>query len=146
MTDDERSARYHRLQLALAAAGLLLRVAYLLVVLATGVARDLADAAARLLPAWWWQVGVVTVVLGAVHALVLFPLAWTRGYELPRRHGLLHQSPISWLGDRLKGAALGGILALAGIEIIYGLLRVSRWWWLVASGVFFAGSVLMTLV
>lgn len=146
MSDDARAARYHRCQLALAGAGLLLGLAYLLAVLVSGVARDLAEAAARLVPAWWWQVGVVTVVLGAAHALLLFPLAWVRGYALPRRYGLLHQPAISWLGDRLKAAALAGILGLAGIEVIYGLLRVTSWWWLVAAAVFFAGSVLMTLV
>jgi STE24 endopeptidase len=146
MTDDGRAARYHRRQLLLAAAALLLGLAFLLTVLVTGVARDVAEAAARLVPAWWWHVGVVTVVLGAAHALLLFPLAWVRGYVLPRRYGLLHQPAISWLSDRLKAAALGGILALAGIEVVYGLLRFTPWWWLAAAVVFFAASVLMTLV
>jgi STE24 endopeptidase len=146
MTDDERAARYHRAQLLLAAAGLGLGLAYLLAVLVTGVARDVADAAARLVPAWWWQVGVVTVALGAAHALLVLPLAWVRGYVLPRRHGLLHQPAVSWLSDRLKAAAIGGILTLAGIEVVYGLLRVTPWWWLVAAAVFFAGHIVMAVV
>jgi STE24 endopeptidase len=146
MSDDARAARYHRAQLLLAAAALVLGLVYLLAVLVTGVARDLANAAAGLVAAWWWQVGVVTVVLGAAHALLVSPLAWVRGYVLPRRHGLLHQSAVSWLADRLKAAALGGILTLAGVEVIYGLLRVTPWWWLVAAAVFFAGHVVMAVV
>jgi STE24 endopeptidase len=146
MADDERAARYHRRQLLLSAAGLALGVLYLLAVVVSGVARDLAHAATRATPAWWWPVAVVTVVLGLVHELVMFPLAWLRGYELPRRYGLLHQPALSWLGDRLKASALGGVLGLAGVEVIYGLLRVTGWWWLVAAGVFFVGYALVALV
>jgi STE24 endopeptidase len=146
MADDERAARYHRRQLLLAAAGLLLGVLYLVVVLLTGVTHDLADAATRVTTAWWWPVAVVTAALGLVHEVLLFPLAWLRGYALPRRYGLLHQTPRSWLGDRLKAWALGGVLGLAGIEVIYGLLGVTRWWWLVAAGVFFVGYALVALV
>jgi STE24 endopeptidase len=146
MTDDALAGLYHRRQLVLAVAELLLGLAYLVAVLVTGAARELAEATATLTSAWWWQVGVVTIALGVAYALLVFPLAWIRGYALPRRYGLLHQPAISWLGDRLKAAALGGIVALAGIAVIYGLLRVTPWWWLAAAAVFFAGSVLMTLV
>jgi STE24 endopeptidase len=146
MTDDDRAARYHRRQLVLAATGLLLSLVYLLVVLVTGVARDVGDAAERLVPAWWWEVAAIAVVLGAVHEALLFPLAWMRGYALPRRYGLLHQSVTSWLADRLKAAAIGGGLALAGLELIYGLLRVTPWWWAIAAAVFLVGHVVMALV
>jgi STE24 endopeptidase len=146
MSDDERAARYHRHQLVLEAAGLALTVAYLLAVLVIGVSRDLAQAVARLTSAWWAQVAIVTVALGVGHGLLAFPLASIRGYVLPRRYGLLHQSALSWLGDRLKASALGGILGLAGVEVIYGLLRLTPWWWLIAAAVFFVGYVLMTFV
>ncbi len=146
MSDDARATRYHRIQLALAVVTMALGLGYLVAVLATGAARDLASASARLVAAWWWQVGVVTIALGAAHGLLALPLTWIRGYALPRRYGLLHQSLSSWLGDHLKGAALGGVLALAGVEIIYGLLRITRWWWLVAAAVFFVGYVLMAVV
>jgi STE24 endopeptidase len=146
MSDDARATRYHRRQFALAAAGLALGLGYLAAVLATGVARDVADAAGRFIAAWWWQVGVVSIALGAVHGLLVSPLTWARGWALPRRYGLLHQSFLAWLGDRLKAAALGGALALAGVEIVYGLLRITRWWWVFAAAVFFVGHLLMAIV
>src|SRR5438128_2717464 len=146
MADDERAARYHRRQLLLAGAGVALTLAYLFIVLVTGMSRDLAQAAVRLTSAWWAQLAIATVVLAAAYELLAFPLAWIRGYVLPRRYGLLHQSALSWLGDQLKAAALGGIVGLAGVEVIYGLLRVSPWWWLIAAAVFFVGYVLMIFV
>ena len=146
MSDEARATRYHRIQLAFAAAGMVLGLGYLVAVLATGVARELAGAASQLIEAWWWPVAVVTIALGAAHGLIVFPLTWARGYALPRRYRLLHQSLPSWLGDRLKAAALGGVLALVGVEMIYGLLRTTRWWWLVAAAVFFVGHALMAVV
>jgi len=146
MSDDERATRYHRRQLLLAAAGLALTLAYLLAVLVTGASRDLAAAAARWTSAWWAQVAIVAIVLGGAYGVITFPLSWVRGYVLPRRYGLLHQSMRPWLADHLKASAIGGALGLAGVEVIYGLLRTTPWWWLVAAAVFFAGSVVMTFV
>ena len=146
MTDDARAARYHRLQLWLAAAGLAFTLAYLAAVLATGLARRLVDTVGGVASPWWAQVAIVTAVLGLAHALLTFPLTWVRGYVLPRRYGLLHQRPLAWLGDHLKAGALGAVLALAGVEVIYGLLRLTPWWWLVSAGVFFLGYVLIAYV
>jgi STE24 endopeptidase len=144
--DDARATRYHRIQLGLAMAGWLLGLAYLVIVLATGVAHDLADAAGGVVAAWWWSVGVVAFGLAAGQRLLLFPIAWVRGYVLPRRYGLLHQRLAAWLGDRAKAAALGGLLGLTAVEIVYGLIRLTPWWWLVAAALFFAGQVVMTIV
>jgi STE24 endopeptidase len=146
MGEEERARRYHRRQLGLTIASLVLGVLFLVGVLVTGVARDIVEVSAGVSAAWWWKVGVVTTVLGVAHALLVLPLGWLRGYVLPRREGLLHQPVGSWLGDRLKAAVLGGVLTLAGVEVVYGLLRVTRWWWLAAAAVFFAGQVVMAVV
>src|SRR6266704_2241047 len=61
----------------------------------------------------------VTGAIAIGQALVTFPLAWLRGYWLPRRHGLLHQTLGAWLRDRLKAALIGGALGLVTVEIVY---------------------------
>jgi STE24 endopeptidase len=146
MSDEARARGYHRRRLALDAASLALGVLFLVGTLVTGVAGAVATASTAVTTAWWWQVAVVAAVLGVGHHVLVFPLAWLRGYVLPRRHGLLHQPVASWLGDRVKAAALGGALTLAGLELVYGLLRVTRWWWLVAGAAFVAGHVIMAVV
>lgn len=137
MAEDPAARRYHRWQLVLGAAGLGLTVLFLLAVLWTGAALALARAAAERTGAWPLQVALVAVVLGAARGLLGFPLAWVRGYWLPRRHGLLHQPLGAWLADRAKAAALGGVLGLTAVLVLYGLLRVTALWWLVGAGVFF---------
>src|SRR2546430_12439326 len=101
------AARYHRLQLALAAAELALSIAYLVALLLTGAAHALARAAATATDSAWGHVAIVAGVLAGAHALLTFPLAWTRGWWLPRRYGLLHQS----LGGRLAHRAQAALLA-----------------------------------
>jgi STE24 endopeptidase len=138
--------RYHRLRLALAAAGMAVSAGYLLTALLTGAAGALARAAAGMPGGAWSQVAVVALGLGAAHGLLTFPLAWARGWWLPRRHGLLHQGLPAWLGDRAKAALLGGALGLAGVEVVYALLRTTAWWWLAAAAVFFVAQAAIAFV
>jgi STE24 endopeptidase len=146
MADASDAARYHRLQLWLAIGRLALTVAYLMVVLASGAAHRLADAAARVSSAPVAQVAIVAIVLGAVHAALGLPLAWLGGFHLPRRFGLLHQPFASWLLDRAKAATLGGVVALAGLEALYALLRATPLWWLGMAALAFAFSIVVTAV
>ena len=146
MADTNHAARYHRLSLWLAIGRLALTVAYLMVVLGSGAAHRLAEAAARASSAPAAQVAIVAIVLGAVHAVLGLPLAWLGGFHLPRRFGLLHQPFGSWLLDRAKAAALGGVVALAGVEALYALLRATPLWWLGMAALAFAFSIVVTAV
>jgi STE24 endopeptidase len=143
MRERTEAERYHRLRFALSLASLAFSVAFLLAVLATGAARAVTSRAGG---PWWVQVTAVAIVLGAVYAALTFPLAWLRGWWLPRRFGLLHQSLASWLRDRAKAGAISGVLSLVALEVLYALLRATPWWWLLAAAVFFAASVVITFV
>ena len=141
----EDAARYHRAQLVLGALGLVLGAAYLLVVLQTGAAAWLTRALADW--PWWIQLALVASVLGVSHRALVAPLAWARGWWLPRRYGLLRQPLFAWLVDQAKAAALSALLALGGLELIYGLLRATpRWWWLAGAGAFLMVYVVLAVV
>ncbi|MBI2219110.1 MAG: M48 family metalloprotease [Candidatus Rokubacteria bacterium] len=142
----DRAARYHRIQLALGAVGLVIGVAYLAAAIAVDAGHALDAAARRLTEAWSVRVAFVAAVLGAGHRLLTFPLAWVRGWLLPRRFGLLHQPLGAWLVDRLKAAALGAILGLVVLEGVYALLRSTALWWLWATGFVLLLSLLATAI
>jgi STE24 endopeptidase len=146
MSGDEQARRYHRLQLVLGLLGLGLGAVYLAAVLGTGLARALADLATAVADIRAWQVAVVAIGLAAVHRLLTFPLAWVRGYWLPRRHGLLHQPLRGWLADRLKASLLAGVFGLGAVQVIYALLDATRLWWLVAAGVFLVVQLAVAMV
>ncbi len=144
--DGARARVYHRRQLALSLLGLALAVAYLLVLIETRAALRLTDHVARWTSSWWIELGIVLLALAGGYRLVTLPLAWLGGFWLPRRFGLLHQPFRRWLWDAAKAAAIGGILGLLAAEIVYGLLRLTPWWWLWGAAVFLAGYALLALV
>ncbi len=133
MDDDRAATRYHRIRLALDAGGLALSAAFLIVAMTSGAGPALARVALRLSTHAWWQVAFIAAALGIAHAVLLFPLRWVRGFVVPRRFGLLHQPFMAWIGDRLKGAVLGGLFALVVMEAIEALLAATSLWWLVSA-------------
>ena len=146
MTDTDEAARYHRLQLRLALTRLVLTASFFVAVLASGAAHRLADAAAGITDAPWARVAIVAIALGVTHALLGLPLAWLGGFHWPRRFGLLHQPFGSWVFDRAKAAALGGAVALAGVEALYALLRTTPLWWLGMAALVIAFAIVVTAV
>src|SRR3989442_11807202 len=84
------SDRYHRLQLLLGLARLVLGAAFLAAVLLLGGGRILAELAARVTASAAGQVALVAAAPGAGPALLGVPFAWLSSGGLPRRFRLLH--------------------------------------------------------
>jgi len=141
-----RARVYHRRQLVLFLLGLALSIAYLLALIETGAAARLADFLARWTAAWWIELAIATLALAGGYRLLTLPLAWLGGYWLPRRFGLLHQPFTRWLWDAAKATLLGGVLGLLAVEVVYGLIRLTPWWWLWGAAAFLAGYALLALV
>jgi STE24 endopeptidase len=143
---DERARGYHRLQLGLSLLAFTLGVGYLSALLATGVSARLATRLAEWTAQPWLALAVMAVAVGAGWRLLTLPLTWLGGFWLPRRFGLLHQSFARWAWDTVKAGLIGGALALAGIEVVFALLRWTPWWWLAGAAAFLVAAVLLTLV
>jgi STE24 endopeptidase len=143
---DARARAYHRRQLLLSLAELALTASYLIVLVETRAAVHLAERLATWTPRWWLALAVAVLVLGGGYRLLSLPLAWLGGFWLPRRYGLLHQSLGRWLWDAAKTALIGGALGLVAVEVVYGLMRWSAWWWLWGAVVFLGGYALLALV
>lgn len=143
---DALARAYHRRQLALSLAELALSASYLIVLVETRAAVRLAARLATWTPRWWLALAVAVLVLGGGYRLLSLPLTWLGGFWLPRRYGLLHQSLGRWLWDAAKTALIGGALGLAAVEVVYGLMRWSPWWWLWGALVFLGGYALLALV
>jgi STE24 endopeptidase len=141
-----RARAYHRRQLLLSLAELAVSAAYLILLIETRATVALLGRLAPWTSRWWVELAIVLLALAAGYRLLALPLAWLRGFWLPRRYGLLHQPFGRWVWDGVKATLLGGALGLLAAEIVYGLLRLTPWWWLWGAGVFLAGYALLALV
>src|SRR5262245_30039099 len=116
---DQSARRYARARLTFAVVRLVIGTLYLSLLLVTGTAREIADAARGVTTVWPLEIALVATVIGFGHVVLTAPLAWLGGFWLPRRFGLLHQALPGWLADRAKSLGLGAVMGLVALEAIY---------------------------
>ncbi len=114
------------------------------VLLVTGWSMGLRDWAEGFSRDAWVVVGLYAVALGVIFVALTLPLDFYSDYLLPRRYGLLTQSPAGWALDLLKSLALGAVFGLVGIEVLYWLLRAfPDWWWAIMAALLWLFTVAM---
>ena len=92
-----------------------------------------------------WAAALYFVALVVGLGIIMMPLNYYQGFILPRRYGLSNQQFGSWLADRAKASALGILLGLGVVIIVYWLLdRLPGAWWLWAGVLLSLLSLLLT--
>jgi STE24 endopeptidase len=150
--NEDRSARYHKLGRRASVAATAWSAGLLVLLAATPASVWLRASLDRflqpLLPPSvlpWILVLLYVAVVGAVHELGEWPIAFYREFLLEHRYGLSTESFRRWVGDQAKSAALGAGLSLAGFSLLYGAMRQwPLWWWLFSAAGFAAVVVLLT--
>jgi Zn-dependent protease with chaperone function len=87
---------------------------------------------------------IYLTLIGLVGKSVSLPLEFAQGYWLEHRYALSNETIGGWIKDQLKGLAVGGVLAIVGLEFLYWTLR--RWpanWWVVCSVTFIGFFILL---
>lgn len=93
----------------------------------------------------WFVVAAFAVIFSGVYYLLNLPLGYYTGFILPHRFELSTQSFKDWVLDQLKSLAVGAVLGLILIELVYLILRsTGDNWWLWLTGGMLVFSVLMT--
>ena len=93
---------------------------------------------------FWLLVASFVILYSLLDGLLSLPLTWYSGFVLPHRYEMSDQTLKSWILDEIKGLAVGGVLGIVLIEVIYLLLRnFPNTWWLWASAVMLAFNVLL---
>jgi STE24 endopeptidase len=118
---------------------------YALLWLVTGWSTALRTWLAGLVNNDWFVVAGFAAVFGGIYFLLNLPLGYYAGYILPHRFDLSTQSFKGWVIDQLKGLAVGAVMGLILIELVYLILRVTGdAWWLWLTGAMLLFSVLLT--
>ena len=92
-----------------------------------------------------WASALYFIILVICLGVIMMPLTYYQGFILPRRYGLSSQNFGAWLVDRAKASALGFLLGLAVVILLYWLLdSFPDIWWLWAGISVFLLSLLLT--
>jgi len=87
---------------------------------------------------------IYLVLVGLVLEVPGLPLSYLKSYWLEHRYGLSNLTIWSWIKDQLKGVAVGGTLALLGVEFIYWTMRDwPAYWWIISATAFVAFFILL---
>ncbi len=91
------------------------------------------------------RVALYFLILMLSYGIISAPFSVYRGYVLPHRYGLSHQSWRSWLADQAKELMLGLALGTSLVVVIYLFLEAfPQTWWLLAFAFVALLSVVMT--
>ncbi len=149
--NEDKATRYNRLKRRISVVSLAWGVFLLVFLLVSGSSLTLRDLA------WWssqrlWQwpaaaavaaLSLYLVFIAAINEVISLPLGFYSGFVLEHRYELSTETIGHWLRERVKGAAVGGVFALVGFNLLYAAMRTwPEHWWLAAG----AGFSVITIV
>jgi len=139
-----RAKEYAHLRRRLMLVDLGLAAVYAVLWLAVGWSIALRDYLQGLTNNEWLVVAGFVLIFGGIYFVIDLPLGYYSGFILPHRYELSTQTLQGWVVDQVKGVAVGGILGLVVIEVIYFVLRISPdLWWLWAGIILLLFNVIL---
>jgi STE24 endopeptidase len=145
--DPERQKRaklYARINRRLMVVDLFVSGVYVLAWLVFGWSTALKDWLIQFTTNEWLLVFLFSIVFGGILFIINLPLSYYQGYTLPHRFELSTQDRSGWIMDQVKGIAVGGVVGMIVLEIIYAVLRVTpTLWWLWAAVILLVFNVIL---
>jgi STE24 endopeptidase len=142
--NEDKSAKYHRLQRRASIVSFAWSAAFLVVLVATSGSLRLREGVTAVTGSPAGAIVLYVLALTLLHEIGAFPLAFYSGYLLEHRYGLSRQAPRAWLVDHLKGGALALALIAGLASLVYWTMRAyPEWWWLLAG---FSFAALLVII
>lgn len=138
---------YNRQRLILSLVSTGLSVAFLVVLLVTGLSSAARDLAMGLSSNPYGALLIYAALIGLAETLLFLPLSFYGGYVLEHRYGLSNQTIGRWAMESGKGMVVGIVLFTPLLVVFYWLLRrYGDDWWLPVGGVIFGVSILLAQI
>lgn len=94
-----------------------------------------------------WQQLALLAAFALISGLIDLPSSYYQTFVIEQRFGFNKMTVGLWLGDLLKGAAMGAIIGLPIVAVILWLMGAAgRWWWLWAWAVWMGFNILLMVV
>ena len=128
----ERARKYSLKKYTLVLLDTAVTLALLLVFLATGLSRVLAEGLGFIFSGSYFVVPAYLLIVFLAYYLITFLLTFYQSYTLEHEFSLSRQSFKDWLLDQLKSCVISYIIGLILITVFYFILnRFPGDWWLV---------------
>jgi len=139
--------KYAREKLTLSIASSIVSFAALFIVVATPLSRDIESAARSIFINEYLAFLLFVVVLGAAVSILTLPFSFASGYSLEHKYQLSNQTIGGWIGEKMKGLLVAGVIGLPLLALLYRLLRTYQemWWLPVGIAIFLFSVVLVRL-
>ena len=89
---------------------------------------------------------IFVFILGMINALISFPVDYYFGFRMEHKYGLSNQSFGGWIGDKIKGALVGSVIAAPIAFLFYYLLKNYTLWWLYLACVVWIYSIFLAQI
>ncbi|NLH73455.1 MAG: M48 family metallopeptidase [Verrucomicrobia bacterium] len=141
------AVKYHKGNMALWGAGVILGIAVPTIILFSGFSARLRDFAQHLGHAWFWTISIYVCLFIVLLWAISLPLDFYQGFVREHSYGLSNQSFAKWAGDSIKSLLVSIAFGVALGWIPYLVLRVSPTrWWIVTSILAVPIFVFVTLI
>jgi STE24 endopeptidase len=140
----KKAKQYSRINRRLMVLDLAISGVYMLAWLLLGWSQALKSWLLQFTSNEWLLIFFYILVIGGLLFIINLPLSFYQGYTLPHQYDLSTQTISGWVSDQVKGIAIGGVLGMVVLEIIYAILRVfPTLWWLWAGVILLVFNVLL---
>lgn len=144
LEEAEGAGAYSRSKRILFVVELALGLAYLVLLLLTGVSVTAAAWLESFTANPWLLVLLYMTAVGLAYEFIGVPLDFYGGYVLEHKFGQSTQSFSAWAWDAIKGKLVGFVIGAILLEAVYWLLRAyPDRWWIIAAIMFIAFAVVM---
>jgi STE24 endopeptidase len=137
-----QAKKYSRQKIRLAFYQLLLTLAFLIIMLLSGVSVFLRDLVVRWNRTFYTQVAIYLVIFGVVYHLLFVGLDFYGGFLLEHKFLLSTQTIVGWLKQSIKKWLLSLVVFLVATEVLYVFLKhFPNNWWLLSTAAWFLFTI-----
>lgn len=149
MTEARRPAakHYSRTKLIVSIASSVLSFIVVLVIVATGISRELSAWAQAQASNDYLALLLFLAIVGMIESVVTLPLGFYSSYSIEHKYGLSNQTLGKWAWERLKALLIGTpLIAVVAVVLFYSLKTYGMAWWLPVAIVLTLFSIILARI
>ncbi|MCX6166219.1 MAG: M48 family metallopeptidase [Ignavibacteriae bacterium] len=136
--------KYNRTNQIISVVETILFFTILLVLLLTGLSKDIEILSFKIISNNYLALLIFLGIIGFAESIINFPLDFYSGYILEHKYSLSNQTILKYFAEKIKSFAVGLVIGIPVILILYYILHnYDNYWWLILGIFMFFFSVII---